>query len=116
MKIVLPKTLAEPLTISWKFISVDATEEDIQNALWELINDYETHKLMPRCPSSTKSVRTMLEVTALGAGADKAGAGAYPMIECKKHVGYEYVVLFSIPGSKNLYNWSIKYWFPLSPA
>jgi len=117
MEIKIPKTLAEPLIIPWFIASSNATEYDIDNALNDLIDNYERRKIMPRLPGdSTRGVCTMLRVTANGAGTDNVDALAYPVIECKKHVGYEYVVLYSLPNSKNLYNWSRKSWFPWFPS
>ncbi len=114
MKIILPKTLAEPLTIPWFIVSSgDGTESVIDDALNGLIDNYERSNLMPRLPGdSTAGVCTMLRVTAAHAGTDNVDALAYPVIECKKHIGYEYVVLYSLPNSKLLYNWSRKSWFP----
>ena len=119
MKIKLPKTLAEPLTIPWMFMSPSsiASKLDIDDALNGLIDNYERRNLMPRTPfSPTVGVCTMLRVTAEGSGAYQASSTAFPIIECKTHIGYEYVVLMSLPNDKNLYHWSRKSWFPWSPS
>jgi hypothetical protein len=117
MKIKLPKTLAEPLTIPWMLISSsDVTECDIDDALHNLIDNYERKNLMPEASSSTTGICTMLRITAEVAGTDNVDALAYPIVEHAKHTGYEYVVLYSLPNSKNLYNWSRKSWFPWFPS
>lgn len=118
MKIILPKTLAEPLTIPWFVISSfkEVSENGIDEALHDLIDVYERKKLMPRHNSSTVGLCTMLRVTAERAGTDNVDAMAYPIIECKTHTGYEYVVLYSLPNDKSLYNWTRKSWFPWSPS
>jgi len=116
VKILLPKTLAEPGTIPWALISSSnkMLEIGINDALHDLIDDYERRHIMPCAPSSSiKGVCSMLRITAHGAGAHDAGATTYDLIECKKHVGYEYVILFSLPNDKNLYHWVRKSWFPL---
>ncbi len=119
MKIVLPKTLAEPGTIPWALISPSSivSKLDIDDALNGLIDNYERRKLMPRTPfSPTVGVCTMLRVTAEGSGADDASATAHPIIECKEHIGYEFVVLMTLSNDKNLYHWSRKSWFPWYPS
>lgn len=113
MKILLPKTLAEPLTIPWDdFItSDDVSEMNIIEALHRLIDNFERREIMPKFTTSpTEGVCTMLKITALEAGADQASSSSYPMIECKKHVGDEYVVLYALPNCKSLFNWSRKSW------
>ncbi len=118
MKILLPKTLAEPLTIPWMLISSGGVSKtDIDDALNRLIDGYERKKLMPQTRHSpTSGVRTMLRVTAEIAGAYQASSTAFPIIECKIHTGHEYVVLLSLPNDKSLYHWSRKSFFPWSPS
>ncbi len=113
MKIKLPKTLAEPLTIPWVVKSSvnGASEIDISEALHRLMDNYVRRGTMPGKSDSPKEVHNLLRLTAMTAGADNAMATSYPMIECKTHVGDDYVVLFSLPNSKSIYNWSRKSWY-----
>ncbi len=112
MKIVLPKSLAEPLTIPWKVISCGVSISDISMELHLLIDDFEHREVMPWRPNdSTKSVRAMLEGRARKAGAVSVGATAFPLIE-KELVGHEYVVLFNLPNDAKIHFWSRKAWFP----
>ncbi len=115
MKIVLPKSLAEPLIIPWDdFIPInDASEGNVAEALHRLIDNFERREIMPGKGEAPKGVHSMLQITAEEAGADQASATSYPIFECKKHVGDDYVVIFSLPNSKSLYNWSRKSWHGL---
>ena len=117
MNIVLPRTF-EPGTIPWEMISSgDGTEKDISKALDYLLDTFEGRKIMPRSSDQpTNGICAMLRETARTAGTDNVDALAYPIVECKKHVGFEYVVLYSLPNSKNLYNWSRKSWFWMYPS
>lgn len=119
MKIKLPKTLAEPLTIPWAWIvpRMGVSKHEINDALHDLVDCYERENLIPGTPDSPLGgILAMLRSTAELAGASDASATAFPMIECKKHVGYEYVVLLGLPNDKKLYHWNRKSWFPYSPS
>ncbi len=122
MKIVLPKTLAEPWTIPWFMLSnvPDALSDAISLALREYFDTLDSgdHVPNPVKDPGFGTVRldpqTLLE--ALKALAQELGAKdvetAYDhLINGPKHIGYSYRVHFHVPNRRRVQMWVINSWF-----
>ncbi len=126
MKIILPKTLAEPLTIPWLGIAI-MTNPGMADIIKDAIRDYfitilgcDKEPISPLIKNGKSRLTPggmlyMLQATAEQAG----GLNVYGELERNmngtKHIGYSYYVFFTIPGSDKLHHKCMLSWFPPVP-
>ena len=116
MKILLPKTLAEPLIIPWPMFFPDSElVAYIKKELEDFFHYLNMKGITPRplgdnYPENTTfsrdDVRQLLKGNALRNGADTVFCGVWnlrQMDDDTKIAGYGYLVQYTVPGSKKIY-------------
>lgn len=98
MKVMLPKSLAEPLTISW-FVSHDTMRQTIKQAVLDTFNDFQAMGGTP-----AELLLRILQSVAERHGATSVQTEYRKIIHrsnagsALEHVGYRYYLYFKIPG------------------
>lgn len=119
MKIVLPRTLAEPLTIGWPKLMIDDLAIRIKKDLENYFHFMYEHGMLPEQVEaahqlSSAAIARILKQTALNAGATTVFADVLYLRDANKNVamvGHRYEVNFTVPGVKTLLRVSLDSWF-----
>jgi len=118
MKIILPKTLAEPLTIPW-FITRLHDEGLVESIRDEIRRFFLSMEKVGHTPKAVRSdlrmtVKDFLHILEHVAKVH-GGINVYSFIDkCMdgtKHIGYAYYVYFQVPNDPQLYNKCMISWF-----
>lgn len=117
MKIVLPKTLAEPLTIPW-FNSDKSTSDLVEHIMYAIYEAFAASQVTRKEHMIIHDLLDMLVRVAERNGALEAiphYAHIWSTDEKRKHIGYRYFIHFKVPNDTRVHLESIRFYFGETP-